>query len=164
VPLKKLIAVLSLAACFFQAAAFAEAPAREALVTRVVDGDTIRVNAGEKIRLIGINTPEYEPWKPFVQFYGKEAAEYSRGLLTGKKVRLVPDADPYDKYGRTLAYVYLEDGTFVNELLVREGYARAVYYAPNGLHYADLKAAEKEAKAAGKGVWSRKKKASHIVS
>jgi micrococcal nuclease len=160
VPLKKIFRALAFVAFLFLGVAFAEGAARTALVTRVVDGDTIRVNAGERIRLIGINTPEYEPWKPFIQPYGKEAAEYSRELLTGKKVRLEPDVEPKDKYGRTLAYVYLEDGTFVNELLVREGYARAIYYAPNGRHYTELKAAEKEAKAEHKGVWGLRKKTS----
>ena len=119
----------------------------------MIDGDTFYLENGERVRLIGIDAPEYEPWKERVDFYGREAAVYAQKWLTGKKVTLEEDAEEKDKYGRTLAYVYLQDGTFVNLELVKQGYARAKYYRPNGKHYKILKDAEKEAKNFKKGVW-----------
>ncbi|HTL71405.1 MAG TPA: thermonuclease family protein [Candidatus Eisenbacteria bacterium] len=145
-----------LAFCCAPLSAAPEARPREATVRRVVDGDTFRIDGGEKVRLIGVNCPEYEPWKNYEQPYGREAAEFSRGLLTGRRVRLVPDAEPLDRYGRTLAYVFLEDGRFVNLTLVEEGYARAKDYPPNSAHKKELKDAEKRAKAAGKGLWAKR--------
>src|SRR3989338_7085144 len=83
-------------------------------VVRVVDGDTIVLDGDEKVRLIGVDTPEtVDPRKP-VQYFGKEASEFTRRMAEGKRVRLEFDQDTKDRYGRTLAYVYLEDGTFLN--------------------------------------------------
>ena len=123
----------------------------------VVDGDTFQLDTGEKIRLIGIDTPEYQPWKHRADFYGKEAFLYAKSLLKNKKVRLEKDAEEKDKYGRTLAYVYLEDGTFVNRLLVTEGYARARNYPPDSRYQKTLKEAEEEAKGLKKGLWAGKR-------
>ena len=89
------------------------------LVTRVVDGDTIIVGAGERVRLIGVDTPETkDPRKP-VEYYGKEATAFTKKMVQGKRVRLEFDqANAHighkDRYRRTLAYVFLEDGTFLN--------------------------------------------------
>ena len=87
-------------------------------VTKVVDGDTFWVADGSekglKIRLIGVNTPEtVHPQKP-VEYYGREASDYVKSILTGSKVKLQFDVNRTDRYGRTLAYVYLKDGTFLN--------------------------------------------------
>lgn len=143
--------------CLFAPGAEASPPkdATRSFVSHVVDGDTFRAAGGERVRLAGINAPEYEPWKDRVDFYGKEAREYLRGLLTGKAVLLEYDVERRDKYGRTIAYVYLEDGRFVNQDLVESGYAKARTYFPNVRHDAALKAAERKAKAARKGVWSK---------
>ena len=129
---------------------------REGVVRWVIDGDTFELANGERVRLIGINTPEHTPWKHRVDFYGKEAAWYARGLLTGKKVLLARDARLRDKYGRTLAYVYMENGDFVNKRLVEEGYARASHYAPNGRYRRVFAEAEQRARQAQKGLWSRR--------
>lgn len=126
-----------------------------ATVRRVIDGDTFDLEDGERVRLIGIDAPEYRPWKDRVDFFGKEASEYARKLLTDQTVRLEKDADTKDDYGRTLAYAYLEDGRFVNLLLVEEGYARAKYYAPNGRHYLELKRSQDNARRSKKGLWTR---------
>lgn len=123
------------------------------IVERVVDGDTFQLSTGEKVRLIGVDTPEtVKPGTP-VQTYGKEASDYSKMSLTGKKVRLEFDVSEKDRYGRLLAYVYLEDGTFYNELLLREGYAQVMTVPPN-VKYADhfLKV-QQAAREAGKGLW-----------
>ena len=80
--------------------------------TRVVDGDTIILSTKERVRLIGVDTPETKhPNKP-VEQYGKEASAFTTRIVEGKKVTLEYDQEKRDKYGRLLAYVYLEDGTF----------------------------------------------------
>ncbi len=130
-----------------------------ATVKRVIDGDTFIVSTGEKIRLIGVDTPEYRPWENRVDAFGKEASEFSKKLLTGRTVYLESDAEKTDRYGRMLAYVYLEDGTFVNALLVREGLARAKRYPPNTARADSLKEEEMNARDLKKGLWGR----SHAV-
>lgn len=106
-----------------------------ALVKRTVDGDTLSVIVGEieeKVRLLGINTPETVDPRRAVECYGKEASKQIDQLVTGRRVILVPDPtnDDRDKYGRLLRYVYLEDGTFVNEWMVEHGYAFAYITYP----------------------------------
>ncbi|QRG69739.1 thermonuclease family protein [Brevibacillus choshinensis] len=127
----------------------------EATVQRVVDGDTFELSTGEKVRLIGVDTPEtVKPNHP-VEPYGKEASDFSKQLLTGQKVTLKFDVEPYDKYKRLLAYMYLQDGTFVNEKLVREGYARIMTIPPN-VAQADLfLQAEREARENNRGLWGK---------
>jgi micrococcal nuclease len=122
-------------------------------VVRTVDGDTVVLDGNEKVRLIGINTPEsVDPRRP-VQPFGKEAAAFTRRLLEGRRVRVERDVEPRDRYGRSLAYLHLEDGTHVNLLLVEEGYASAYRYPPN-VRYADaFRAAERRAREGRKGLW-----------
>lgn len=125
----------------------------EATVKRVVDGDTFELENGEKVRMIGMDTPEtVKPNHP-VEPYGKEASNFTKELLTGQNVTLKFDVEPYDKYKRLLAYVYLSDGTFVNEKLVRDGYARIMTIPPN-VAKADLfLEAEREAREQNRGLW-----------
>ncbi len=103
-------------------------------VVRVIEGDTIQVCCvfGDrvKVRYIGINTPETHHPARGVEPYGKEASEANRRLVDGKTVRLEFDVQQLDKYGRTLAYVYLKDGTFVNAWLVENGYAMVMTVPP----------------------------------
>src|SRR4051794_22701683 len=114
----------------------AGAAAQQATVVRVVDGDTVvaRLSDGrfERVRYIGMDTPEdVKPGVP-VQCYALEAAALNRRLVAGRRVRLVPGAEPRDRYGRLLAYVYRgADGLFVNEELVRRGVARPLTIPPN---------------------------------
>lgn len=129
------------------------AAAREAggyfFVEYVIDGDTVVINGGEKVRYIGLDTPEEgEP------FYG-EAKERNSRLVGGKSVRLVfCEAQKRDKYGRLLAWVY-SDGVFVNETLVREGLARRLVIPPCGLQkYKEFKRAEEEARSKKLGLWA----------
>ena len=106
-------------------------------VSSVVDGDTIKLSNGETVRLIGVDAPESRnAFKKKKAFFGDVSKHYLDSLLTGKKVRLEYDITRKDRYGRTLAYVYLEDGTFINEKLVREGYATIMTVPPN-VRYAD---------------------------
>lgn len=131
----------------------ASIPPGFSLVTRVVDGDTIEVG-GQKVRYIGVNTPEtVDPRRP-VQCFGHEASEFNKSLVDGKPVRLVRDISETDKYGRLLRYVYLEDGTFVNLALVSGGYAQVNTYPPDVAHAAEFQKAQADARAAGRGLWS----------
>ncbi len=129
-------------------------------VTKVVDGDTIKViidGKTETIRLLGIDTPEVvDPRKP-VQCFGKQASEKTKELLTGKLVVLEADQTQgdRDKYGRMLRYIYLEDGTFINEVLIRQGYAHEYTYQSNPYTYQEqFREAEKEAREQKRGLWA----------
>lgn len=128
-------------------------------VVKVVDGDTIDVKINgkvQRIRLIGINTPEsVDPRKP-VECFGKEASNKAKEILQSKRVKLEADMsqDDQDKYHRLLRYVFLEDGTNFNRLMISEGYAfEYTYYLPYK-YQTEFKQAEKEAREAKKGLWA----------
>jgi micrococcal nuclease len=126
-------------------------------VTQVIDGDTIEVklaNRLERVRLLGIDTPEtHDPRKP-VQCFGEAAAAHAENLLKNQNVRLEPDPinSDRDKYQRLLRYVYLPDGTLVNAALIRDGYAFAYTVFPL-TQLEEFRALEAEARAAGRGLW-----------
>jgi micrococcal nuclease len=133
--------------------------AQEAAIERVVDGDTIivRTDAGERerVRLIGIDTPEsVKPGTP-VECFALRASAFTKHLLTGRRVRLVLDAETHDQYGRLLAYVYrLPDGLFVNAELLRRGMAQTLTFPPN-VRFADRFAAlARQAREASRGLWA----------
>lgn len=124
-------------------------------VKRAVDGDTIELESGEKVRYIGINTPEtVKPNSP-VECFGKEASTKNKELVDGKLVRLKKDVSDKDKYGRLLRFVYLEDGTFVNDILVREGYAFVSTFPPDVAKADQFKQAEREARENVRGLWAQ---------
>ncbi len=123
------------------------------LVTAVVDGDTIEIEGGQRVRLIGVNTPETVDPRRAVQCFGKEASAYTKSLIEGKRVRLEKDVSEVDKYGRLLRYVYLPDGTFINLKLVQGGYAQASAYPPDTAHKDAFQTAQTEAKEAQRGLW-----------
>lgn len=128
------------------------------LVTKVSDGDTFWVTypsgKEEKIRLIGINTPESRKTRnKDVEYFGKEASVYAKQLLLNKRVRLEFDVQKYDRYKRTLAYAYLPSGTMVNALLVKEGYARVATYPPNVRYQSLFQKLEREARIGRRGLW-----------
>jgi len=117
------------------------------------DGDTIILSDGRRVRYIGINTPEVahkdQPAEPFAQ----KAHSYNRKLVQGKKVRLENDQQLTDTYGRTLAYVFLRDGTFVNAALIQAGYAYCLYVKPNTRYYLKLRDQQRGAMRRHKGMW-----------
>lgn len=150
--------ILLLLFSFFSEAGFSQGTTSLLLVTKVSDGDTFWVThpsgKKEKIRLIGINTPEARnTGRTEVEYFGKEASAYAKQLLLNKQVRLEFDLQKYDRYKRTLAYVYLPSGTMVNALLVKEGYARAATYPPNVRYQETFQNLEKEARRAKRGLW-----------
>ena len=126
-----------------------------AICTRAVDGDTIIVNiAGvkERVRLIGVDTPETKhPRKP-VQRFGKEAYNFTWRMAEGKKVRLEFDQNQRDRYKRLLAYVYLEDGTFLNAEIVKQGYGHAYTKFPFK-YMNEFRNYEREARLRKRGLW-----------
>ncbi len=131
-------------------------------VVRVIDGDTIQVccvfGDREKVRYIGINTPETKHPTKGVEHFGKEASEANRKLVDGKTVRLAFDVQQRDRYGRLLAYVYLEDGTFVNAWLVENGYAMVMTVPPNVRHQELFLRLQREAREAGRGLWKSQRR------
>lgn len=128
-------------------------PAAAQVVERVVDGDTIVVRGVGRVRLIGVDTPEtVAPGRP-VEFFGREASAFTKRLLEGRRVRLEYDRERTDRYGRTLAYVHLADGTFANAEIVRRGYGHAYTRFP--FRYLDrFRQLEREARSAGRGLWN----------
>ncbi|MDP8298446.1 MAG: thermonuclease family protein [Candidatus Tantalella remota] len=137
-----------------------ETSAKEYRVRHVVDGDTIELSGGEKVRYIGIDTPEtmkrtVAGWMPAFEPWGAEAKEFNRSLVAGKKVVLEFDVDKRDKYGRLLAYVYVDD-VMVNLMLVAEGLAKVYTFPPNVKCYDQFLSAQKQAQDEGRGMWGTK--------
>jgi endonuclease YncB( thermonuclease family) len=115
------------------------------------DGDTIRVRmAGAEVpvRYILINTPESD------EAFGAEATAVNRRLVEGQTVYLLKDVSETDRFNRLLRYVFLADGTHVNAALVRQGYAQVATFPPDVSREAEMRAAEAEARAAGRGLWA----------
>jgi micrococcal nuclease len=135
-------------------------------VSRVVDGDTLKLSGGERVRLIGVDTPEVHYSEKLlrdskrngrdaaaIQAMGARASEFTKSLVSGRKVRLEFDVERRDRYGRLLAYVYLEDGTFVNARIIEEGYGQVMTIPPN-VKYADrFLELQRDARQARKGLW-----------
>jgi micrococcal nuclease len=130
-------------------------------VVRVIDGDTIQVcciaRKREKVRYIGINTPETKHPTKGVEYYGKEAAKANRKLVEDKTVILTFDVEQRDRYGRLLAYVFLEDGTFVNAWLVEHGFAQVMTVPPNVKHQELFLKIQREAREGRRGLWTKGK-------
>ncbi len=126
-------------------------------VLYVIDGDTFKVKVGRHnitVRMLGIDTPEtVDPRKP-AQCFGKEASDQTKALLTDKMVQLKlnPKREEKDRYGRYLAYVYV-DNIFVNKTLIENGYAREYTYGKAYMFQKEFREAEKVAKDLGNGLW-----------
>ena len=141
-------------------AAWPDAPkdAVPAKVQRVSDGDTFVATVKgrrERVRVIGVDTPESvapnQPDEP----YGEEASDFAKHYLDGETVLLAGDAEPRDRYGRMLAYVWLEDGTFWNALLVAEGYAQQLTIPPNVTYASLFRRLVAEARGHDRGLWAQ---------
>lgn len=128
-------------------------------VTKVTDGDTIRVQVGSTdvpVRLIGVDTPETVDPRGTVECFGKEASAYLTKLLEGKLVWLETDSTQadIDTFGRLLRYVYLADGTLINQKLLLEGYGYEYTFTEPYLHQVDFRQAQATAQHQRKGLWS----------
>jgi endonuclease YncB( thermonuclease family) len=128
----------------------APAAGADTSVVRVIDGDTIEVTGGTRVRLIGVDTPESG------DCFGAEATRYANELLpAGTRVRLVYDVQRLDAFGRTLAYVYkLSDGVFVNLAVARNGFAQQLTVPPNVVHAEEFRVAAASARTAALGLWN----------
>ena len=149
-------AIAAGALLLFLAAVGAASPASfEGLVVRIVDGDTIHVRVGhrlERVRYIGVNTPEIHHPTKGVEPGGREASRVNRELVNGRHVRLELDVQERDRYGRLLAYVWVGD-VMVNEELVRRGYAQVMTVPPNVRYQNLFITREREARQGGRGLW-----------
>ncbi|MCF7820872.1 MAG: thermonuclease family protein [Mariprofundaceae bacterium] len=123
-------------------------------VGKVYDGDTFKTRKGEKVRLLGINTPEVarddKPGQPLAD----QATNELRKLVLGKTVRLEFDAEQHDSYGRLLAHVFLRDGRWINAHMIESGLAHAYTFAPNFRHAARLLIKERQARDEKRGIWN----------
>jgi micrococcal nuclease len=124
----------------------------KATVARVVDGDTIELTSGDRVRYIGIDTPETVDPRRQVACFGKEASNKNKELVEGREITLIADVEDRDKYDRFLRYVYQGD-VFVNLELVRQGYAYAYPYPPSVTHEEDFRLAQAQARSQNAGLW-----------
>ncbi len=126
------------------------------IVKKVIDGDTIVLDDGRHIRLIGVDAPEVDSPYQKAEPFGEESRDYMKRLVERRLVTIKTGTEPYDKYGRTLAYVYLGP-TMVNSRIIRDGYAKA--YRRFRFPERDLFISyEKEARSKGAGMWKYKKR------
>ena len=157
------LSVLVITAAFFIPVSSLSAPAEEPLrgtVTIVYDGDTVRVRLAdrkdERVRLIGIDTPELDDAREQVRLMAFLAKRYTFSRLFQSTVELLPGPEKRDVYGRLLAYIRTADGEMFNETLVQEGYAHAYLKFPfDEAWKTRLKEAESAARRSGKGLWQR---------
>jgi len=149
------VVIVLASACAVQPRAGRDERASGSLVTRVVDGDTAHVDVDGRdtdVRFIGIDTPEsVKPDAP-VECFGPEASAYTERRLEGRRVELEYDVEREDRFGRTLAYVWIGDELF-NETLVREGYALVTTFPPNVRYVDRFVAAQRAARSEGLGLW-----------
>jgi len=135
-------------------------PEKTYKVTDVIDGDTLKVKIDGKeitVRMLGIDTPEIlDPRKP-IQCFGEEASSETKKLLENKEVRLElnPNREKTDKYDRLLAYVYSEDGLFINKYLLENGFAKEYTFDKSYLYQTEFRSIEKQAKSNLKGLWGK---------
>jgi micrococcal nuclease len=136
------------------------------LVKRAIDGDTLQLESGERLRLIGIDTPEVHDSEKLykdsrrsgedvakIKELGRRAWDFTRSLTEGKRLSLEFDVERHDKYGRLLAYAYLKDGTFVNARIVEEGYASLMTFPPNVKYAGLLSKLYRQAREQRRGLW-----------
>lgn len=122
-------------------------------VSYVNDGDTIVLTNGKRVRYIGINTPEIDHDNQRAQPYGYTARAFNKKMVLARKIRLEFDQERHDHYGRWLAYIFLADGTFLNENMLQKGYAYFLFKKPNLKYNQRLLNAQQAAMKAGRGLW-----------
>ena len=148
--MKLAVVVAALAGCGSRDAG-SECGSTEGTVERIVDGDTIELDTGERIRYLMVNTPETTGGKN--ECFGQETVQFNTDLVLGKRVTLRHDVDCEDPFGRTLAYVSVS-GQEVNRLMIERGYACVLHIPPNGDdRAAELEALEDDARLARRGLW-----------
>jgi len=129
-------------------------------IVKVIDGDTVKLETGQTVRYIGIDTPELHHPKKKLECFGKEARDKNKELVEGKLVRLEKDVSETDKYWRLLRYIFLPteasaSGIFINEYLVKEGYAYAVTFPPDVKYSDHFRNLENQARENLRGLWNK---------
>ncbi len=165
--MKKFVRFLALAACLYAPACAIAGDGAVRTVAKAFDGDTILLENGEKVRLIGVDTPEthdddgrnaaharrFGKAEGLVDEFALKAKEFTASSVAGQKVRLAYDWERRDKYGRTLAYVYREpDGFFLNAEILKQGYGFAYTRFPYK-YREEFKGFEEEARRERRGLW-----------
>lgn len=129
-------------------------PRYQVSLARVVDGDTLRLESGESVRLLGINTPEVASRYRDAEAGGEQARQWLRRKLEGEAIYLEHDAERVDRYDRLLAHVFLEDGEHINASLLESGLAMLTITPPNLAYSDSLQQAQLRAESARRGVWA----------
>jgi micrococcal nuclease len=124
-------------------------------VRQVYDGDSLALSTGEQVRYVGVDAPEIDRQGGKSDFLAHEARQFNVTLVQGKPVRLEFDQERNDHHGRVLAYVFLESGDMVNELLARKGFARVLPKPPNLKYFSLLLGAQRKAMAERVGIWQK---------
>lgn len=130
-------------------------------VKKIIDGDTIEIASGQKVRYIGIDTPELHHPTKGIQCFGREAMEENKKLIFTREIRLEKDVSETDKYGRLLRYAYVNnplassEAVFVNDYLVRQGYAYAATFPPDVKYSQQFLQAQTEARDNDRGLWKK---------
>ncbi len=132
-----------------------QGPLQQAQVIQVIDGDTLVLAGGKRVRLLGIDAPEMEKEGRPAEFLAHKSKAWLADLTQGKVVRLEYDQLRYDHYGRLLAYIFLGDNTLVNAALLRQGLAHVYFHPPNVRYRESLLAAQTEAMDARRGLWQK---------
>lgn len=131
---------------------------QKATVAKVVDGDTIELTNGQKVRYIGVNTPETKHPTKGVECFGKEASTKNKELVEGKEIIMTKDVSETDRYGRLLRFIYVKQASdsalFINNYLVEQGYAYASSYPPDVSKNDDFSEAQQYAQQNNKGLWN----------
>ncbi len=160
--MKRLITITLVCLLFFllQQASWADSWNQ---VKWVVDGDTVVLDKGQKVRYIGINAPELAYDDRKAEPYGEESKQFNALLVDRKKVCLEFDKERFDQYKRLLAYVFLGNGTFVNAEILSNGYAYLLHYRPNLKYDSMLLQAQRSAMSAKRGIWQNWKEKQNAV-
>jgi endonuclease YncB( thermonuclease family) len=122
-------------------------------VAKVYDGDTFQTRHGEKVRLLNLNTPEIQHRDNLAQPGGNKASKALNALILGQQVKLTFDKEKKDKYGRTLAHIWMRDGLWVNQYMIQKGYAHVYTFEPNTRWVQKLLKAEHQAREKKLGIW-----------
>ncbi len=153
---KTALILLLLAVCLaWGCAPKPQGPPRQALVERVIDGDTLVLAGGKHVRLLGLDAPEMAREGRPAEFLAYKSKACLAGLAQGKMVRLEYDQLRYDHYGRLLAYLFLPDHTLINAALLRQVLAHVYFHPPNVRYRETLLAAQVEAMDAHRGLWQK---------
>lgn len=126
----------------------------QAKISYVIDGDTVILESGERVRLIGINAPEKESGNRVAEPFSLEARLALIEMVEGKEMEVILGEEKYDRYGRTLGYLQLKDGTDIQEKLISRGYGAVIAFPPNLGRIETYLQAESRARSAKKGIWS----------